>query len=264
VIKNSVDDDEGGEWGGANPTSSVVLAGSVIRNCGCHLLSHNGAPLGRRFLPRSGSDRDGICNTFCVHLSGTHFSTTPEECLCFSRPPAIDCEEIEDVVTAEDGGVISAVETVKVELKCVDKRPAQPSPTRRNSVSQSVLSFLRSMTPNTHGNGVTFGEYGEYEDEVQRHGRHVTDGGRETNRLRSKVVTAAAASTPAYKTSTSSGFGPSKSVGLAATLILLAFICIFTMGLKTWYHKRRKDQKEKEEPAPEVKKDIDWEKIMSY
>ena len=98
-----------------------------------------------------------------------------------------------------------------------------------------------------HGNGVTFGEYGEYEDEVQRHGRHVTDGGRENNKLRSRVVTAAAASTPAYKTSTSSGFGPSKSVGLAATLILLAFICIFTMGLKTWYHKRRKDQKEKEE-----------------
>merc|ERR1719334_665726 len=103
VIKNSLDDDE--EWA---PTASVVLTG-VIRNCGCHLFSPDSAALGRRFLPRSGSDRDGICNTFCVHLSGTHFSTTPEECLCFSRPPAIDCEEIEDVVTAEDGGVISAV-----------------------------------------------------------------------------------------------------------------------------------------------------------
>jgi len=59
-------------------------------------------------------------------------------------------------------------------------------------------------------------------------------------------------------------FGPSKSVGLAATLILLAFVCIVTMGLKTWYHTRRKKQKESEVQQPEAKKDIDWEKIMSY
>jgi len=253
VIKNSLED-PANEWSGPGPTT-LVVSGGVIRNCGCHLLSSlsSAVAVGRRNLPRS-ANRNEICNTFCVHLSGSHFSTTREECLCFTRPPAIDCEEVE-----------TAKATV-LELKCVDRRPAQPSPTRRNTVSQSVLTFLRSIPramPDGHGAGslALDDELSQYDEEVQRPSRHIAstavNGGSE------KVRTAvAAASSPAYKTSTS--FGPSKSVGLAATLILLAFICIFTMGLKTWYHKRRKDQKEKEEPVPEVKKDIDWEKIMSY
>jgi len=262
VVKNTVEDHHESVLD-VEPAAMQVTTSAIIRNCGCLMMTSEPATVGRRYLPRSlaAPSRDVICSAFCDHLSGSHFATSGNECLCFDRPAdAIDCEEVE----APLGG-----DTV-AELKCVDRpRPRPPNPTRRNTVSGSVLTFLRNMDPPTRpqgGNRYRGLEQDllQFEDEIQRRSRHTLDSSRQRDNV--PIVSAPAApakDTVSTKTSTQA-FGPSKSVGLAATLILLAFVCIFTMGLKTWYHTRRKKQKESEVQQPEAKKDIDWEKIMSY
>jgi len=263
VVKNTVEDHHESVLDVEPAAAMQVTTSAIIRNCGCLMMTSEPATVGRRYLPRSlaAPSRDVICSAFCDHLSGSHFATNGNECLCFDRPAdAIDCEEVE----APLGG-----DTV-AELKCVDRpRPRPPNPTRRNTVSGSVLTFLRNMEPPTRAQGGNRyrgleQDLLQFEDEIQRRSRHTLDSSRQRDNV--PIVSAPAATakdTVSTKTSTQA-FGPSKSVGLAATLILLAFVCIFTMGLKTWYHTRRKKQKESEVQQPEAKKDIDWEKIMSY
>lgn len=272
---------------GAETAASSALTSmggrEVIRNCGCLILTPQTSVAGRRYLPLSaGINRNGICNAFCGHLSGSHFATAPSpaECLCFDTKPqaSFECEEVE-------AGDIQS--NVILQLKCVEERGLGENsrvshPTRRNTISGNVLSFLRlNMPPNRprpNGGGRGREEVDDilpFEEEVQRRSRHIALNSGRFNSVKTYVGSTkpVVVSSSASLIESTATFGPSKSAGLAATLILLAFICIFTMGLKTWYHTKRKEQKEKlakensksdTAAVPQVKKDIDWEKIMSY
>jgi len=286
VIKGSVI--ESNDLFGAETASSSALSSmsgrEVIRNCGCLILTPQTSVAGRRYLPLSaGINRNGICNAFCGHLSGSHFATAPSpaECLCFDTKPqaSFECEEVEAGDIQSD---------VILQLKCVEgmgfgENSRVSHPTRRNTISGNVLSFLRlNMPPNRpppNGGGRGRGEeeaddFLPFEEEVQRRSRHIAPNSGRFDSVKTYVGSTkpVVVSSSASLIESTATFGPSKSAGLAATLILLAFICIFTMGLKTWYHTKRKEQKEKiakensksDTPVPQVKKDIDWEKIMSY
>ena len=110
--------------------------------------------------------------------------------------------------------------------------------------------------------------------EVLRHERHIGSQPKEGVPLSETTSVVVAINEPAEAVST---FGPARSAGLAATLTLLAFMCIFSMGLKAWYKHKRNEHKvskvsnNKDSPSSsqetknieKIKTDFNWERIMS-
>jgi len=237
-----------------------------ISNCGCLLARGQRAASHTTIEPSTNPNGpDAICHNFCGRNSASHFTITSKgECVCYQQPRnVIDCEEFE----ARDASVVL--------LKCVNRRliGVQPVPTKRSTVSQSVLSFLRNANfPTTENQDrAQYDDRAQFLAEVQRSSRHIDTS--EPKIDKTKVLNSI--STPQPDAIAKATFGPARSAALAATLTLLAFACIFSMGLKTWYNHKRRLQKEQkardlsensseiETVSKKVSIDFDWERIMS-